>query len=413
MPYAGKQVQYQDISIKLFNIRNLVRIDLWLSILAISLVLCGWLVLYSATRSTETSYLYRQIFFFAIGVFLTIFFTCIDYRFIVGLGPLFYLGAISLLALVILFGTAAKGSERWLDLKLFRLQPSEFTKLFMVFALSWYFFTIGERIRKLHWFLITFILVAIPMGLILKQPNLGTAGCLAPLTLIMLYAAGCKRWHLAVVILLGLSFIPMLWWQMKDFDPKKEVPPRYFFELKHYQKMRIYTFLYPEYDPQGSGWHTLQSRITIGSGGLKGKGFLKGTQTRLNYLPEHHTDFIYSLLAEEFGFVGAITIIVLFTLLLLRGLDFAREAVDMQGTLLATGIVVILAFHIFVNIAITSGLLPVTGIPLPFFSYGGNFYLTTMAGIGVLLSVPQRKHNDLLEEMRTPIGHIESYARTT
>ena len=144
---------------------------------------------------------------------------------------------------------------------------------------------------------------------------------------------------------------------------------------------------------------------------MKGKGYLKGTQTRLNYLPEHHTDFIYSLLAEEFGFTGAITVIVLFTLLLLRGLTFAREAVDMSGTLLCTGIVVILAFHIFVNIAITSGLLPVTGIPLPFLSYGGNFYLTTMVGIGVLLSVPQRNYNDLLEEMRAPIGHIESFTR--
>ena len=259
--------------------------------------------------------------------------------------------------------------------------------------------------------MVTFVLVAIPMGLILNSPTC-TAGSLAPLTLAMLYVAGCKS-GISPRDIVGLSAIPMLWWQMKDFDPQKKEEPRYIFELKHYQKMRIYTYLHPEYDPQGSGWHTLQSRITIGSGGLKGKGYLKGTQTRLNYLPEHHTDFIYSLLAEEFGFVGAITVIVLFTLLLLRGLSFAKEAVDMPGTLLATGIVVILAFHIFVNIAITSGLLPVTGIPLPFLSYGGNFYLMTMIGIGVLLSVPQRNYDDLLEEMRAPIGHIESFTRGT
>ena len=197
----------------------------------------------------------------------------------------------------------------------------------MVFSLTWYFTKIGDRIKKLPWFILTFVLAAIPMALILKQPNLGTAACLGPLTLAMLYVAGCKRWHLAVVILVGLSAVPMLWWQMKDFDPQVENEPRVFFELKHYQKMRIYTFLNPEYDPQGSGWHTLQSRITIGSGGLSGKGYLKGTQTRLNYLPEHHTDFIYSLLAEEFGFLGAITVIALFTLLLLRGLSFAQDAV--------------------------------------------------------------------------------------
>jgi len=402
-------VQYQDISIKPFNPRNLLRVDWWMPILVLALALCGWIVMYSAARSTDMSYFYRQIMFFVAGVFFAVLCICIDYRFLVWMGPAFYGGAVVVLLLVLLFGTAAKGSERWLDLGLFRLQPSEFSKLCMVFALTWYFHKIGGRIKKLHWFIFTFILVAIPMGLILRQPNLGTAGCLAPMTLAMVYVAGCKRWHLAVVIILGLSVIPMVWWQMKDFDPKNAQEPRYAFELKHYQKMRIYTYLNPEYDPQGSGWHTLQSRITIGSGGLKGKGYLKGTQTRLNYLPEHHTDFIYSLLAEEFGFLGAITVIALFALLLLRGLSFARDAVDMQGTLLATGIIVILAFHIFVNIAITSGLLPVTGIPLPFLSYGGNFYLTMMVGIGVLLSVPQRNYNDLLDEMRASIGHIEAY----
>ncbi|HOC68425.1 MAG: Rod shape-determining protein RodA [Candidatus Hydrogenedentes bacterium ADurb.Bin101] len=411
MPYLGKEVQYQDISIKPLNIRNLARMDWWMPLLVLSLVVCGWVVMYSAARSSDMTYFYRQILFFFAGLILAALCVCIDYRFIVWLGPILYLVAIGVLLLVLMFGTVAKGSERWIDLHLFRLQPSEFSKLCMVFALTWYFNKLGARIKKLHWFLVSFMLVAIPMGLILKQPNLGTAASLAPLTLAMIYVAGCKRWHLAVVVILGLSVVPMVWWQMKDFDPKKEEEPRYFFELKHYQKMRIYTYLHPEYDPQGSGWHTLQSRITIGSGGLKGKGYLKGTQTRLNYLPEHHTDFIYSLLAEEFGFTGAITVIVLFTLLLLRGLTFAREAVDMSGTLLCTGIVVILAFHIFVNIAITSGLLPVTGIPLPFLSYGGNFYLTTMVGIGVLLSVPQRNYNDLLEEMRAPIGHIESFTR--
>jgi rod shape determining protein RodA len=250
------------------------------------------------------------------------------------------------------------------------------------------------------------------MALILQQPNLGTAACLGPLTLAMLYVAGCRKWHLAVIILVGLSALPMLWWQMKDFDPETPTEARVFFELKHYQKMRIYTYLHPEYDPRGSGWHTMQSRITIGSGGLTGKGYMQGTQTRLKYLPEHHTDFIFSLLAEEFGFVGAAAVIALFVLLLLRGLSYAQESVDMMGALLATGVVVMLAFHIFVNIAITTGLLPVTGIPLPFLSYGGSFYMTTMAGIGVLLSVPLRKKHHTQTDMITPIGQVEVYRKS-
>ncbi|MFA7692177.1 MAG: rod shape-determining protein RodA [Candidatus Hydrogenedentes bacterium] len=409
MIYSGKQVQHQDISVKLFNVRNVTHIDWWLPMLVTALAVCGWVVMYSASRNTEVAYLTRQILFFAVGILVAFTFLCFDYRFLVSMGPFMYFIALSLLLLVIFFGSSAKGSERWISLGFFRLQPSEYTKLIMVFFLTWYFTRIGERVKKLLWFAFTFILVALPMALILKQPNLGTAASLGPLTLAMLYVAGCRRRHLAVVIVAGLCAVPVLWWQMKDFDPQVVSDQRSFFDLKHYQKMRIYTYLHPEYDPQGSGWHTLQSKITIGSGGLTGKGYLKGTQTRLNYLPEHHTDFIYSLLAEEFGFVGAISVIALFSLLLLRGLTFARDAVDLSGTLLATGVVVILAFHIFVNIAITAGMMPVTGIPLPFLSYGGNFYMTTMAGMGVLLSVPLRKRNHLLAEMSVPVGHVELY----
>ena len=263
-------------------------------------------------------------------------------------------------------------------------------KIIMVYSLAWYLSRLGPRIRKLHWFLLTFLLAGLPMALILKQPNLGTAATMAPLLIVMLFVAGCRVWHLAVVILLGLSIVPVMWWQMHNFDPATPAEPRGFYELKHYQKMRVYAFLHPEYDPKGSGWHTMQSKITVGSGGMSGKGYMRGTQTRLNYLPEHHTDFIFSLYAEEQGFVGSVAVIALFLAFLLRGLLFARDCPDMTGTLLAAGIVTVLAFHIFVNIAITIGLMPVTGIPLPFLSFGGSFYITTMAGVGILLNVPAR-----------------------
>ncbi|HDP35872.1 MAG TPA: rod shape-determining protein RodA [Candidatus Hydrogenedentes bacterium] len=411
MAYSGRQVQFQDISVHLLNPRNLFRVDWWLPIIALSLAVVGWFLMYSAARSTNITYFNRQILFFFLGIAPLALFVCVDYRFFVGIAPLLYTAALALLVVVILFGTSAKGSERWLSLGPFRLQPSEFTKLITVFFLTWYFTKVGKRIKKLHWFLITFGLVAIPIGLILKQPNLGTAACLGPLTMSMLYVAGCRKRHLAMIMIMGMTLLPMLWWQMRDFDPETQTEPRVFFELRHYQKMRIYTYLHPEYDPSGSGWHTLQSRITIGSGGLSGKGYMQGTQTRLNYLPEHHTDFIYSLLAEEFGFVGAVAVIALFLLLLLRGLSFAYDSVDMQGTLIATGVTTIFAFHIFVNIAITTGLLPVTGIPLPFLSYGGSFYMTTMAGIGILLSVRLRKQTHTHTEMYSPIGHVAIYGK--
>ncbi len=409
MALAGRQAPHQNISVKVFNLRNLRNIDFWLVLITFALAVAGWILMYSASRSTDVMYFQRQIFFFFVGIGALIFFVSVDYRFLVSIAPLFYLGAIALLVFVMFFGTSAKGSERWIALGPFRLQPSEFSKIIMIFMLTWYFTMIGDRIKKFFWFSLTFIIAAVPMGLILKQPNLGTAASLGPLTLVMLFVAGCRKRHLALVILVGLSIFPMLWWQMSGFDPENPTEPRTFFELKHYQKMRIYTYLNPEYDPRGSGWHTLQSRITIGSGGLSGKGYMQGTQTRLNYLPEHHTDFIYSLLAEEFGFVGSVAGIALFLLLLLRGLLFAYDSVDMAGTLIAVGVVTILGFHIFVNIAITTGMLPVTGIPLPFLSYGGSFYLTTMSGIGLLLSVRLRKQTHVHTEVYLPVGHVAIY----
>ncbi|NLF58373.1 MAG: rod shape-determining protein RodA [Candidatus Hydrogenedens sp.] len=389
MPYS-RMVQYQDVSVRVFDWRNLKRVDWLLTLAVLALAATGWVLLYSASRSSDILYFNRQIMYFGIGTAIALVLACTDYRFLVALAPLMYVAGVLLLLAVLFFGTVAKGSERWLVLGPLRLQPSETFKLIMVFSLTWYLAKLGPRIRKLHWLLLAFALTGVPMALILKQPNLGTAACLAPLVLVMLFVAGCRKSHLVVVVLMGLSVFPALWWQMRDFDPDTPREPGSAFELKHYQKMRVYAFLHPEYDPRGSGWHTLQSKITVGSGGLSGKGYMEGTQTRLNYLPEHHTDFIYSLLAEEFGFVGSVAVIALFLLFLLRGLLFARDCPDMTGTLLAAGIVTVLAFHIFVNIAITIGLMPVTGIPLPFLSYGGSFYMTTMAGVGILLNVPAR-----------------------
>lgn len=387
-----------DAHVRPINRRNLLRIDWVMPIFVIALAVIGWFTLYSADRSTASAFYQKQILFFFGGLALTLIIVCIDYRFLVWLAPLMYLVVVGMLVAVEFAGTKGGGSERWLVVGPIRLQPSELSKLALVYGLTWYFTLLGERIRRLHWFLFSFVIAGVLMVLILIQPNLGTAACLGPVLIVMLFVAGCRWWHMGVIMLLGLSLVPWLAFQMYDFDPDLEEAARKahdeaapFYELKHYQKMRIYTFLNPDADPRGSAWQTIQSMITVGSGGMSGKGYLQGTQTRLNYLPEHHTDFIFSLYAEERGFVGVVVIVGLYLAFLLRGLQFARDCPEMHGTLLASGVITILAFHIFVNIAITVGLLPVTGIPLPFLSYGGSFYFTTMMCVGVLLNVPMRR----------------------
>jgi rod shape determining protein RodA len=281
-----------------------------------------------------------------------------------------------LLVAVLLVGVGPEDSDvkRWLVAGPVRFQPSEQSKLALIFMLAWYLSSIGRRIERLRYFLLTFLISAVPLLLILKQPSLGTAVTLIPITFAMLYMAGCRRVHLVGIIIIGIGVVPIVWSLMKD-----------------YQRLRVMTILDPGSDALGAGYHTIQSMITVGSGGLSGKGFMEGTQTYLSYLPEHHTDFIFSLLAEEWGFLGSVTVVMLFLILFLRSLQVAENSQDMAGSLLAVGIVTLLAFHVFVNIAITLGIAPVTGIPLPFLSYGRSFYLTTMLCMGVLLSVNTRR----------------------
>jgi rod shape determining protein RodA len=402
----------QDVSISAFNWRNVGRIDWLMPLLALALAVVGWFTIYSASRTGDPSLFQKQILFFAIGGGIALVLACTDYRFIVSMAPVIYVVVVSLLVCVLLFGEVVNGARRWIDLGPFNLQPSELSKLALIFMLTWYLGKVGKRIKRLPYFLGTFVLALVPMLLILKQPNLGTAVTLGPIAVVMLFVAGCRVRHMAALTLVGFMVVPFVWFQMHDFNPnteefeaakpgaernavrdrmKKEYKAdRKAYEFQWHQKMRIYSFLHPEADKDAS-WQTVQSKITVGSGGLRGKGYLNSTQTILKYLPEHHTDFIFSLLAEEQGFIGAALVIGLFAAFFLRGLAFARECPDMAGVLLATGVVTVLAFHVFVNIGITIGLLPVTGLPLPFLSYGGSFYLTTMSCVGILLNVPMRR----------------------
>ena len=410
MGRSAHDYQSEDAIMRAINFRNLRRIDWMLPIFVISLAVIGWVTMYSASAHTGGSHHHKQIMFFVLGAVIAAGIICIDYRSLVAMAPLMYGVVVLLLVAVLLFGKEVKGSQRWLDLGFFGLQPSELAKMVMVYFLAWYLHTLGPRIRKLPWFVLTFVLVGVPALLILKQPDLGTAACLGPLVIVMLYVSGCRLWHIGVVVLAGLSVIPFAWFQIHDMDPSP-IPKiqeeqraafyetRDWYDLHWHQKMRIYTFLHPDFAPRVSNWQAHQSFVTVGSGGLTGKGYMEGTNTRLNYLPEHRTDFIFSHYAEERGFIGCVVVIGLFLAFLLRGLMYARDCPEMMGTLLAAGVVTVLGFHIFFNISITIGLMPITGMPLPFLSYGGTFYLTTMACVGILLNVPMRRRMFLEEGM--------------
>ena len=434
---AVEYFNVQDATVRVLNWRNLRKIDWFMPVLVMALVVMGWATLYSAIRSADPSIFSKQIIAFIVGTSIAAIIVCMDYRFLVAIAPVMYVGAVLLLEAVLQFGEERQGATRWLMLGPVEIQPSEFCKIVMIYVLTWYFTTIGERIRKLPYFILPFILTGIPMLQILRQPNLGTGLAFPPLLIAMLFIAGCRIRHLIGLMMVGLSLFPVVWVQMKNYDPafeafsadldknkivtEQEFLDRFpdlgvaafqrmdanqsgqlevdgkgrieksWWQLHNHQKKRIYTFLHPEKSDRDTIWQVKQSMITVGSGGLAGKGYLQGTNTRLSYLPEHHTDFIFCLVAEERGFIGVAFVIGLFTAFLMRGLTFAKECPEMMGTLLATGVVTILAFHVFVNIAITVGMLPVTGIPLPFMSYGRSFYLTTMICVGILLNVPMRR----------------------
>jgi rod shape determining protein RodA len=359
-----------------FNKRNLLRVDLIVVLLAITLMVSGLLVLYSASQggTGNTYYVTRQLVRALIGVLLAMVLICTDYRVLVALAPVMYVGALALLIGVLTFGYEAKGGQHWLKLGPVRLQPSEFSKLVLVYALAWYVSLVKERIRKLHFLALGFVLSGGICGMVFLQGDLGTTAVFGPIIFACLYVGGSKWWHLLLVVLAGVACAPVAWTQLSE-----------------YQKDRVRTFLDPGQDPEGDGWQTAQSMITVGSGGTWGKGYRQGTQTQLSYMSENRTDFIFSTVAEEEGFVGATGVLVLFALLLLRGLALAGRSLDAPGGVLIVGCVTIMGVHVFVNVAIALGLLPVTGLPLPLFSYGGSFYLTTMMCLGTILSVHVRR----------------------
>jgi rod shape determining protein RodA len=342
-----------------------------LVLLATMIAGIGFAMLYSAANGSMEPWASRQMVRFAGGLVLMLGVALVDLRIWFRYAYLFYFVTLALLLAVEIMGTVGMGAQRWIDLKIIQLQPSEIMKVTLVLALARYFHGVSlEDIGRPTYVLVPIALTLVPAALVLKQPDLGTAMMLLMMAVAVFFIAGVRLWKFAAVGALGLAAIPIAW----QF-------------LHEYQRKRVLTFLNPENDPLGAGYHILQSKIALGSGGLFGRGFLQGSQSHLNFLPEKQTDFIFTMLAEEFGMVGGLALLGLYSLLLIYGAAIALRSRNQFGRILAMGLTCNLFLYVFINIAMVMGLLPVVGVPLPLISYGGTAMLTAMTTLGLLMSV--------------------------
>lgn len=341
----------------------------------IGLVMIGITIIGSATHINRNGlevydFVEKQTGFFLVNAMLIVAMQWFDYRRLRALTNPLYLVTLLLLVAVMLVGTSALGAQRWIQLGPVTIQPSEFTKLFMIICMSK---VVEVRMGKLNTFksLLPIVLfMGIPTALVFRQPDLGTSLVYMAITAGMVYVAGIRMRLVQIIAGAVVVLLPLSW-----------------FALQTYQKQRILVFLNPDIDPFGAGYHIIQSKIAIGSGMIVGKGLFEGTQSQLNFLPENHTDFIFSVIGEELGFIGCVIVLLLFFLLLYRGIKIARATTDSFGMLLATGICTMIAFQVLINVGMTTGIMPVTGIPLPFISYGVSALTTNMLSIGLLLNI--------------------------
>jgi rod shape determining protein RodA len=356
--------------------------SLLLTVIALSLI--GLIAIRSASVNNVTGdpyhFVRRQALFVGIGLGVLFFILTIDYRHYARLTPYLYAVNIGLLVLVMFIGRGTSGVQRWIDLKFFDLQPSELAKLIIIVTLAKILADREGDFEKITDLALPFAFVGLPMALIFLQPDLGTSLVFLAILFSMLFMAGAVARHLAAIVLFGAAAgLPLLW----QF-------------LKPYQKMRLIVFVNPEIDPMGYGYQLLQSMIAIGAGGPTGYFFrtgelFQGTQSDLNFLPAQHTDFIYAVLGEEFGFLGCLIVLALFFFLIYRIIRIAMEAKDIFGSLMCVGVAALILFQVLVNVGMTVSVMPVTGLPLPFMSYGGSSFLVNMMAMGVVLNVGLRK----------------------
>lgn len=363
--------------------RNLLsRISIWFLLPILLLNVFGLVNLYSATHgpsSTDVQTLFiQQIIWLVAGWSIFFFVTFLDYLWINKLVWAMYIINVGALVYTDLHGKVVLGGQRWIDLHFFRYQPSETMKLALILILAKILVTKnpegrGMGLRELF---LPLMLVLIPFILTVKQPDLGTAMTLLLIGGTMLFFVKIRRGIIVFISVIGIIAMPLVWQ----------------YGLKDYQKHRVLTFISPDSDPQGKGYNSIQSRIAVGSGQITGKGFRQGTQSQLEFLPERHTDFIYSVLSEEWGFFGSVIVMGIFIWLFLVSFEISLKARDRNGALITVGVTAYLFWHMFVNIGMVIGLLPIVGVPLPLLSYGGSGMLTTMLGLGLVSSVAYRRY---------------------
>jgi rod shape determining protein RodA len=359
--------------------RRLVQNFDWV-LLGLVLIICatGIVNLYSAgyNRGEGTPLYVKQLYWLAVGLGVMLVTLTYDYRYLEKLSYPIYIISVLLLLAVMFGGKVVAGSRRWLPLGPLAFQPSELAKIAIILVLAAYF---NRRARMeamgLKDLIIPGVLVLIPVALIIKQPDLGSGILVALVATSIILFVGV-RWRTLMGCGLTLVLLsPVIWHFLKD-----------------YQRQRVLTFLDPEKDPLGAGYHILQSMIAVGSGQFWGKGFLQGTQSQLYFLPEQHTDFVFSVFAEEWGFVGSAALLLLFMALALWGLSVARDCKERFGHLLAVGVTALIFWQVFINLCMVTGFMPVVGIPLPLFSYGGSSLITTLLGVGFLLNIRMRRY---------------------
>ena len=363
--------------------RQIRNFDFVLLFLTVALTVYGLIVIYSATHfldSLEDPFFYvrRQAAWMAMGLAGILFISLINYVNLYYWARYIYLAAALLLILVLLFGRdggSAPGVDRWLSLGFIDIQPSEYAKPALIIMLAKYLANKQDGLNSLLDLAPALLYTGFFMGLIFLQPDLGTSLVFVAVLLGCIYLAGVKFRHLALIVGGGLTCIPLFW---------------YF--LEEYQRLRLLVFIDPDLDPLGAGYQLMQSIIAVGSGGIDGKGIFDGSQVQGLFIPEQHTDFIFSVLAEELGFAGAAVLLVLFFLLIYRILWIGSQSKDKFGAYICCGVATMIIFQVIVNIGMTMGIMPVTGLPLPFMSYGGNALLATFLSIGLVLNVGMRRN---------------------
>lgn len=364
--------------------RRLIKNFDWVTFsIIITIAVIGIMTIYSATRhplpgGEMPSYYMKQLHWLIISILSLIAIISFDYIWLKRFSYVLYGFGMFLLLLVLVLGRTGMGAQRWLNLGLFSFQPSEVFRLLYVITISRYLSEVHGKIGLASLLKAFFLLAFIPLILLMKQPDLGTAVILILVFLSVILIKGLYRKAVVLVVLIGLVSVPflghILWEGLRD-----------------YQKNRLVAFLEPEIDPSGIGYHINQSKVAIGSGSLIGKGYLRGTQGPFRFLPEKHTDFIFAIFAEEWGFAGSLILLFFYLSLILRGLDTARKAKDEFGSLLALGISFMFTIYFFVNVGMTLGIMPVVGVPLPFLSYGGTSLLANFIAAGILINIRTRR----------------------